>query len=77
MGLGDTLSLSKTMALFEIVICVSRSKSASGRGAAEARKRHFLAEVHIKFFTRPHELQNKRHPWKNYKFILYLPLSNR
>jgi hypothetical protein len=39
-------------------------------------KRPFLVEVHIKFFRRSHELQNKRHHWKNYKFILYLPLSN-
>jgi hypothetical protein len=35
-------------------------------------ERHFLAEVHVKFFI-PHELQRKRHHWKNYKFILYLP----
>jgi hypothetical protein len=39
-------------------------------------KRHFLAEVHIKFFRRPHELQSKRHDSKNYKFILYLFFSN-
>jgi hypothetical protein len=33
---------------------------------------------HIKYFRRPHELQSKRHHWKNYiQFILYLPLSNR
>jgi hypothetical protein len=29
-------------------------------------KRHLLADVHIRFFRRPHE-----HHWKNYKFILY------
>jgi hypothetical protein len=40
-------------------------------------KRHFLAEMFIKFFKRPHELQSKRHHWKNYKFILYLAYSNR
>jgi hypothetical protein len=41
--------------------------------------RHFLAEVHITFFRRLHELQNKRYLWKNYKFILYnyLLFSNR
>jgi hypothetical protein len=38
-------------------------------------KKHFLAEVHMKFFRRPHELQSKRHHWKNYKLILYLPFS--
>jgi hypothetical protein len=31
--------------------------------------RQFLAEVHILFFRRSHELQSKRHHWKNYKFI--------
>jgi hypothetical protein len=40
-------------------------------------KRHFLPEVHITFFRRPHELQNKRHHWKNYKFILYLLFSKK
>jgi hypothetical protein len=30
-------------------------------------KRHFLADVHINFFRRPHEPQSKRHHWKNYK----------
>jgi hypothetical protein len=34
--------------------------------------KHILAEVHINFFRRPHELQSKQHHWKNYKFILYL-----
>jgi hypothetical protein len=66
----------------KIVICVSRPKSVSfsfeaefsGRGLKTGEdKRHFLAEVHIR---RPHELQSKRHHWKNYKFILYLPFSN-
>jgi hypothetical protein len=38
-------------------------------------KKHFLAEVHIKFSRRPNELQSKKHHWKNYKFILYLPFS--
>jgi hypothetical protein len=38
-------------------------------------KRYFLAEVHIKFFRRPHELQSKKHHCKNYKFILYLPFQ--
>jgi hypothetical protein len=32
--------------------------------------------VYIKFFRRLHELQSKRHHWKNYTFILYLPFSN-
>jgi hypothetical protein len=40
-------------------------------------KMHFLAEVHVKIFRRPRELQSKRHHWKNYKFIFYLPFSNR
>jgi hypothetical protein len=40
-------------------------------------KRHFLADVDITVFRRPHELQSKRNRWKNYKFILYLPFSNR
>jgi hypothetical protein len=32
--------------------------------------RQFLAEVHIPtIFRRSHELQSKRHHWKNYKFI--------
>jgi hypothetical protein len=39
-------------------------------------KRHFFAEVHIKFFRRPHELQSKTHHWKNYKCISYLPFLN-
>jgi hypothetical protein len=28
-------------------------------------KAHLFAEMHIKFFKRPHELQSKRHHWKN------------
>jgi hypothetical protein len=40
-------------------------------------KTHILEEVNIKFFRRPHELQSKRHYSKNYKFIVYLPFSNR
>jgi hypothetical protein len=40
---------------------------------AEAQPRHFLAEVHIKFFRRPDELQNKRYYWKNSNlFCIYL-----
>jgi predicted RNA methylase len=35
-------------------------------------KRHFLGEVHNKFFRRPHELQSKF----IYKFILYLPTNS-
>jgi hypothetical protein len=34
-------------------------------------KRHFLAEVHIKFFRRPHELQNKRHHLFCIYFLTY------
>jgi hypothetical protein len=37
-------------------------------------KRHLN---YIIFFRRLHELQSKRHHWKNYKFILYLPCPNR
>jgi hypothetical protein len=40
-------------------------------------KKYFLAEVLINFFRQLHELQSKRRHWKNYKFILYLPLSDR
>jgi hypothetical protein len=28
-------------------------------------------------FGQLHELQSKRHHWKNYKFIVYLPFSNK
>jgi hypothetical protein len=50
--------------VFIIVICASRPESAYFRFLAEAQprletsedKRHFLAEVHIKCFRRPHEL---------------------
>jgi hypothetical protein len=42
---------------------ISFESQFSGRGATEAQnrrgQRHFLAEVHIKVFRRPHELQNK------------------
>jgi hypothetical protein len=52
--------------------CIFSSESDFfGREAAEAQprlenrrgQRHFLAEVHIKFFRRLHELQNKRHTY--------------
>jgi hypothetical protein len=35
-------------------------------GEAQPRrdKRHFLVEVYITFFRRPHERQSKRHHWK-------------
>jgi hypothetical protein len=36
--------------------------------------RHFLAKVHINSFRR---LQSKTYHRNNYKFILYLPFSNR
>jgi hypothetical protein len=38
-------------------------------------KRHFLPEVHIKFFRLTHELLSERDHWKNYKFIVYLLFS--
>jgi hypothetical protein len=58
----------------------TKSQSPSLSFLAEAQSRpetgegkcHFLAEVHIKNVRRLHELQSKRHHWKNYKFILYL-----
>jgi hypothetical protein len=39
------------------------------RGLTGEDKRHFIAEVHIKFFKWSHELQSKRRHWKNYTFI--------
>jgi hypothetical protein len=73
--------LNSTPEMSTRVICVSRSKSPSfssefgffGRSAGEDKT---LAEVHIKFFRRPHELQSKRHHWKNYNcvgFVANLP----
>jgi hypothetical protein len=36
-------------------------------------KRHFLAEVHIKFFRLQHELQSKKHHWQIINlFCIYL-----
>jgi hypothetical protein len=55
---------------------LSFSRRSRGLKTGEG-KRHFLGEVHITFFRQPHELQSKRHHLKNYKFILYLPFSNR
>jgi hypothetical protein len=51
----------------QIVICVSRPKSASfssesgfsSRGS-KTGENHFLAEVHINFFTHQHDLQSKK-----------------
>jgi hypothetical protein len=51
----------------KIVICVSGQSAKSFLAEAQPRletgddKRHFLAEVQIRFFRRPHELQSKRY----------------
>jgi hypothetical protein len=65
----------------QIVICVSRPKSASfssesgissrGSKTGEDQKAHFG----ITFFRHQHKA--KKHHCKNYKFILYLLFSNR
>jgi hypothetical protein len=56
-----------------VVICVFLGEAQPRLGLKTGEdKRHFLAQVHIKFFRRPFELQSKKHHWKNYKFILYV-----
>jgi hypothetical protein len=62
-----------------LLFCPSVSFLAEAQPRLENRRRQkaILAEVHIKFFRRPPELQSKRHHWKSYKFILYLLFSNR
>jgi hypothetical protein len=59
------------------LFCPNLNYVAEAQPRLENRRgqRHFLTEVHI--FRRPHELHSKRHHWKNYKFILYPPFSNR
>jgi hypothetical protein len=49
-----------------VLSCLGFLAEAQPRLETGEDKRHLLADVHIKFFRRPHE-----HHWKNYKFILY------
>jgi hypothetical protein len=50
------------------LFCPSLSFLAEAQPRLETgeEKRYFLAEVNIKFFRRPHELQDKRQHWKNF-----------
>jgi hypothetical protein len=47
--------------IFFVRVRVFWPRRSRGLRTGEDIKRHFLAEVQIKFFRRPHELQSKRH----------------